>query len=222
MLHDWNTWALFCSLHRTLTCAPDNLKVNKVTGQLTSNSEKKLQCLVKNKMCNKETIVPYVTPGAQLTNKVAITLVILPFLVLNSPAKLPWEETGGFPTLKAMNSSALPLAELHTLKAQNIIQRKCCKKIVLQSKESIVKQSPESSLNGSYNHDHRAFHRKYTGRDYLLHFFPPWWYIIICHLHRSFHARLFYNHNSGITYHNNWVWEIKIYFPWGYLRGSVG
>lgn len=65
---------------------------------------------MKNKRCNKETLAPYVTAVA---NRVVITLVSLSFLVLNS-AKLPQDVSGGFPTLKAMNSPALPLAELRT------------------------------------------------------------------------------------------------------------
>lgn len=66
---------------------------------------------MKNKRCNKETLAPYVTAVA---NRAVITLVSLSFLVLNSPAKLPQDVSGGFPTLKAMNSPALPLAELRT------------------------------------------------------------------------------------------------------------
>ena len=65
-------------------------------------------------------LAPYVTAVA---NRAVITLVSLSFLVLNSPAKLPQDVSGGFPTLKAMNSPASPLAELRTLQAQNIIQR---------------------------------------------------------------------------------------------------
>lgn len=124
-------------------------------------------------MYYKETITPYVTAGTQLTSRAVITLVTLSFLVLNSPAKLPWDERGGFPTLEVMNSPTLPLAELHTLKAQNIIQRECCKKLALQLKESIVKQSPHGSLGGPYNRNHRAVHRKCTRRDYLSTFFAP-------------------------------------------------
>lgn len=69
------------------TSAPSNLKANIVTRQLTSISEKELQSLGKNKMCNKETTAPSMTPGAPLTNKTGITLVTLSFLVPNFPAK---------------------------------------------------------------------------------------------------------------------------------------
>lgn len=119
-------------------------------------------------MFYKESITPYVTAGTQLTSTAVIPLVTLSFLVLNSPAKLPWDEKGGFPTLKAMNSPALPLAELHTRKAQNIIQRACCKKLALQLKGNTVKQSPHDSLGGLNNRDHS------TGRDAYLYFSPPW------------------------------------------------
>lgn len=78
---------IFTGLEQMSTSAPSNLKANTVTRQLTSISENKLPCLGKNKMCNKETTAPYMTPGAQLTNKTAITLVTLSFLVPNFPAK---------------------------------------------------------------------------------------------------------------------------------------
>lgn len=86
----------FANFHKILTCAPNNLKENIVTGQLTSISEKELPCLLKNEMCNKETTVPYVISGTQLTNKAAITLVILPFLVLKSPANCLGMKQEGF------------------------------------------------------------------------------------------------------------------------------
>lgn len=66
-------------------------------GQLTSISEKELPCLVKKKMCNKETTAPYVTSGTQLTHRAVITWVTLSFLLLNSPAKLPKGKRGRFP-----------------------------------------------------------------------------------------------------------------------------
>ena len=56
------------------TSAPKNLNANIVTRHLTSILEKELQCLVKNKMRNKETIASPMTPGAQFTNKAAIKL----------------------------------------------------------------------------------------------------------------------------------------------------
>lgn len=170
--------------------APKNLKANLVTRQLTSISEKELPCLGKNKMCNKENTAPSMTPGAQLTNKAAITLVTLSFLVLNLPAKLPWDERGRFPTLKAMNSPALlPLAELHTLKAQNIIQREYCKKLVLQLKGSIEKHSPKSSLKWILR---QSSLQKVLRKGLLIYIFshPARWYIIICHLHSTLlHAK---------------------------------
>lgn len=83
------------------------------------------------------------TPEAQLTKRAVITLVTLSVLVPNSPEKLPQDVSEGFPILKAMKSPALPVTELHTLKAQNIVQREWSEKLALQLKENILKQTPK-------------------------------------------------------------------------------
>lgn len=75
----------------------DNLKASTVTAQPTSTSKKAPVFNGKHKV-QEGNLSSDATPGAPLTNRAVIALVSLALLVPKSPAKLPQDVSGVFPT----------------------------------------------------------------------------------------------------------------------------